>query len=183
MSLQFKRLEIPDVQLVTPTVRGDDRGFFIESFKASEMAAAGMPSEFMQDNQSHSSKNILRGLHYQLDPKAQGKFVRVVAGEIFDVCVDLRKSSKWFGKWVGARLSDSNFQMLYVPPGFAHGFVVISDVAEVLYKCTLEYSPTLERGIRWNDPELAIEWPVKSPLLSARDLAHPLFRDAEYNFS
>lgn len=169
--MQAQRLAIPDVILFTPKVFGDDRGFFFESFKQSTFEAlAGLRRQFVQENHSKSKKGVLRGLHYQLPPKAQGKLVRVVQGEVFDVAVDIRRSSPTFGKWVGALLSAENKQQLWIPEGFAHGFVTLSDTSEFLYRTTEEYAPELERCIAWNDPAIGIDWPfVGKPLLSAKD--------------
>lgn len=160
---------IPDVFMVAPKVFGDDRGFFLESYNRRSMAALGIDFEFVQDNHSRSAKGVLRGLHYQIQ-QPQGKLVRVVAGEIFDVAVDIRRSSPTFGKWVGMTLSAENKRMAWVPPGFAHGFYVTSDSAEVLYKATDYYAPEHERSLLWNDPALGIEWPLSGePLLSEKD--------------
>ncbi len=160
---------IPDVFMVAPKVFGDDRGFFLESYNRRSMAALGIDFEFVQDNHSRSAKGVLRGLHYQIQ-QPQGKLVRVVAGEIFDVAVDIRRSSPTFGKWVGMTLSAENKRMAWVPPGFAHGFYVTSDSAEVLYKATDYYAPEYERSLLWNDPALGIEWPLSGePLLSEKD--------------
>ena len=172
---------IPDVLLIEPKVFGDERGFFFESFnqKVFQQAAALEPA-FVQDNHSRSVKNVLRGLHYQLAPKAQGKLVRVVEGEVFDVAVDLRKSSKTFGQWVGQILSAENKLQLWIPPGFAHGFAVLSESAEFLYKTTDYYAPELERCIAWNDPTIGIRWPEGlQPQLSAKDQLGVPFAQAE----
>ena len=177
MPFQFSRLAIPDVVLIEPTVFPDERGFFIESYKYSEFAAFGIKEHFVQDNHSRSVKGVLRGLHYQRQPKAQGKLVRVVVGEIFDVGVDIRKGSPTYGKWVGEVLSAENKRMLYIPPGFAHGFCVLSEVAEVLYKTTTEYSPEHDAGIIWNDPEIGIEWPIEHPILSEKDAGLPFLKE------
>ncbi|MFT3848056.1 MAG: dTDP-4-dehydrorhamnose 3,5-epimerase [Propionivibrio sp.] len=162
---------IPDVLLIEPKVFGDERGFFFESFNQQHFnEATGLDLVFVQDNHSKSAKNVLRGLHYQQPPKAQGKLVRVVAGEVFDVAVDIRKDSPTFGQWVGETLSADNKRQLWIPPGLAHGFLVLSETAEFLYKTTDYYAPALERCIRWNDPTLAIRWPISGePLLSAKD--------------
>ncbi|RKT49744.1 dTDP-4-dehydrorhamnose 3,5-epimerase [Azonexus fungiphilus] len=163
--------QIADVLLIEPRVFGDDRGFFYESFnqKAFE-EATGINLPFVQDNHSKSSRGVLRGLHYQLAPHAQGKLVRVVQGEVFDVAVDIRKDSKTFGQWVGVHLSAENKQQLWIPPGLAHGFVVLSETAEFLYKTTDYYAPQAERSLRWNDPTLAIDWPLDGePLLAEKD--------------
>ncbi len=160
---------IPEVFMIAPKVFGDDRGFFLESYNRRAMAALGIDSEFVQDNHSRSARGVLRGLHYQIR-QTQGKLVRVVAGEIFDVAVDIRRSSPTFGKWVGMTLSAENKRMAWVPPGFAHGFCVTSDTAEVLYKASDYYAPEHERSLLWNDPALAIEWPLAGePLLSDKD--------------
>lgn len=162
---------IPDVLVIEPKVFGDERGFFFESFNARAFAeATGLELDFVQDNHSKSAKNVLRGLHYQLPPKAQGKLVRVVQGEVFDVAVDIRKGSKTFGSWVGIHLGAENKKQFWVPPGFAHGFVTLSDTAEFLYKTTDYYSPEHERCIAWNDARLGIRWPISEPhLISAKD--------------
>ena len=163
---------IPDVLLIEPKVFGDERGFFFESFNACAFAqATGLDLAFVQDNHSKSAKNVLRGLHYQLPPKAQGKLVRVVHGEVFDVAVDLRKGSKTFGRWIGQILSAQNKQQLWIPPGFAHGFLTLSETAEFLYKTTDYYSPAQERCLLWNDPALGIEWPLEGVAkLAAKDV-------------
>jgi dTDP-4-dehydrorhamnose 3,5-epimerase len=158
------------VLLITPTVYGDERGFFLESFNEREFARAGIDARFVQDNHSRSSKGVLRGLHYQLE-HPQGKLVRVVRGAIFDVVADVRVGSPTFGKWIGLTLDDVGKQSLWIPAGFAHGFCIVSDTADVLYKATDFYAPADERGIIWNDPSLAIEWPVNNPTLSAKDAA------------
>jgi len=172
--------EIPDVLLIEPKVFGDSRGFFFESYNQRSFSEkSGAEVNFVQDNHSRSSKNVLRGLHYQIE-QAQGKLVRVVSGEIFDVAVDVRKGSPTFGQWVGYLLSAENKRQLWVPAGFAHGFLVVSEVAEVLYKATDYYAPQHERSILWNDPDLAIAWPLDSePILSAKDQAGKSFKDAE----
>ena len=173
MPFSFKRLEIPDVVLIEPKVFRDDRGFFMESYKRSEFVDFGIDEMFVQDNHSRSRRGVLRGLHYQNPPRAQAKLVRVIDGEIFDVAVDIRKGSPTYGRWVGVYLSDENMRMLYIPVGFAHGFLALSDVAEVLYKTSDEYSPEHEAGIVWNDPEVGIDWPVEEPVLSPRDCRWP----------
>lgn len=173
-------LVIPDVVLLEPRVFGDDRGFFFESFNQAKFEAAiGRSVNFVQDNHSRSVKNVLRGLHYQVR-QPQGKLVRVVAGEVFDVAVDLRKSSPTFGQWVGEILSADNKKQLWIPEGFAHGFVVLSESAEFLYKTTDYYAPEHERCILWSDPSIGISWPVNGePMLSAKDRAGSLLRDAD----
>lgn len=162
---------IPDVLVIEPKVFGDERGFFFESFNREAFrAATRLDLDFVQDNHSKSARNVLRGLHYQLPPKAQGKLVRVVQGEVFDVAVDLRKGSKTFGRWVGEILSAENKKQLWIPPGFAHGFVTLSETAEFLYKTTDYYSQEHERCIRWDDPEIGIAWPLSAaPALSGKD--------------
>jgi dTDP-4-dehydrorhamnose 3,5-epimerase len=179
--MSFSRLSIPDVILVEAKAFPDNRGFFMECYKESAFKQY-IPHRFVQDNLSHSKKNVLRGLHYQLRPKAQGKLVYVVRGEIYDVAVDIRKNSPTYSRWVSQVLSSENHKMLYVPEGFAHGFLVISDEADVVYKVTDEYSPQHERGILWNDSDLAIEWPAKEPLLSKKDSELPRLKEAENNF-
>lgn len=171
---------IPDVLVIKPKIFGDDRGFFFESFNDHEFSEiVGCSYKFVQDNHSRSVKNVLRGLHYQIQ-QAQGKLVRVVVGEVFDVAVDLRRSSPTFGQWVGEYLSVENKNMLWVPPGFAHGFVVLSDVAEFLYKTTDYYAPEYERTILWDDPDIKIDWPLtSSPILSDKDRSGVRIESAE----
>lgn len=178
--MKATHLAIPDVVLFEPRVFGDDRGFFFESFNQRQFEkAVGRTVTFVQDNHSRSSKNVLRGLHYQIK-QPQGKLVRVVIGEVFDVAVDLRKSSPTFGKWAGDVLSAENKKQLWVPEGFAHGFVVLSDYAEFLYKTTDYYAPEFERSIAWNDPTIGIQWPFdKMPQLSAKDKSALLLNAAE----
>lgn len=171
---------IPDVILVKPRVFGDARGFFFESWTSAKFLAGGLPQEFVQDNHSHSSQWILRGLHYQVK-QAQGKLVRVSRGAVYDVAVDLRRASPTFGQWVGVELNDSNHHMLWIPPGFAHGFLSLSERVDFLYKCTDYYAPEHERVLLWNDPQLAIEWPLPpgvAPQLAARDAQGSLLRSA-----
>ena len=162
--------KIPDVIIFEPKVFGDDRGFFYESFNAKVFEqATGLNVNFVQDNHSKSAKNVLRGLHYQIE-QAQGKLVRVTQGEVFDVAVDMRASSVTFGQWVGTHLSAENKRQMWVPPGFAHGFLVLSDTAEFLYKTTDFYAPQFERCVKWDDPSIGVEWPLQGmPLLSAKD--------------
>lgn len=183
MPFEFRKFDLPGPILVESAVFGDDRGFFQEVYKHTEFARGGIPGHFVQDNYSRSAKNVLRGLHYQKDPKAQGKLVRCMAGAIYDVAVDIRRGSPTFGKWLAVELSGANKKMLYVPAGFAHGFLTLSDSADVLYKCTEEYSPENDRGIIWNDPEIGIAWNVGEPLLSGKDGMHPRLREADINFS
>lgn len=182
MPFEFERLEITEVVLIEPQVFHDERGFFMEAYKYSDFAAFGMSEHFVQTNYSRSVKGVLRGLHYQNPPKAQGKLVRVIVGEIFDVAVDIRKGSPTYGKWLGIRLSAENKRMLYIPPGFAHGFCVLSEAAEVLYMTTEEYSPECEAGIIWNDPDIGIEWPIKTPILSLKDARWPKLENAVNKF-
>ncbi|MEJ2058218.1 MAG: dTDP-4-dehydrorhamnose 3,5-epimerase [Desulfofustis sp.] len=172
--------DIPGVLILQPKVFGDDRGFFMESFNRRRwLEATGLDDDFVQDNHSRSSRGVLRGLHYQIR-QPQGKLVRVVSGEVFDVAVDVRRSSPTFGKWAGVRLSEENRLQFWVPPGFAHGFLVLSESADFLYKATAYYAPEYERSIIWNDTDLAIDWPTGyTPELSEKDKASPRFRDAE----
>jgi dTDP-4-dehydrorhamnose 3,5-epimerase len=181
--MNFRPTSIPDVIIVEPKVFGDERGFFMETYQEREFEAAGLPTHFVQDNHSGSRQGILRGLHYQLR-HTQGKLVRAVAGEVFDVVVDIRKSSPTFGKWVGICLSAENKRQLWVPEGFAHGFYVMSEWAEFLYKVTDFYAPEWERTLAWNDPDIGVEWPLvngQPPDLSKKDAAGTLFRDLEFS--
>ena len=174
-------LSIPDVVLIEPQVFSDNRGFFFESFNQNKFEEViGKKINFVQDNHSKSIKGVLRGLHYQSNPKAQGKLVRVTQGEVFDVAVDLRKSSPTFGKWVGEILSADNKKQMWIPEGFAHGFVTLSDTAEFLYKTTDFYSKEHEQAIRWNDETLSIQWPIKDISLSAKDETAQSFKEARY---
>ncbi len=179
--MDFERLAIPDVMLVKPRVFGDERGFFMETWERRKFADAGIAADFVQDNHSRSVKGTLRGLHYQI-VQPQGKLVRVTEGRVYDVAVDIRRSSKTFGQWVGVELDSEEKTMLWVPPGFAHGFVVLSERADFLYKCTDYYAPEHERTIIWDDSDLAIEWPSagSQPLLSQKDRTGVPFREAEY---
>lgn len=172
MALQVVPQDIPDVKLVIPQVFGDARGFFQETFKAEAYREAGIDTVFVQDNWSRSVKGTLRGLHFQL-PNPQAKLVWVVRGEIYDVAVDIRRGSPTFGRWVAAVLSEANHHQFFIPAGFAHGFCVMSDEADFMYKCSEVYSPKDEKGILWSDQALAIPWPVQAPLLSKRDVALP----------
>lgn len=182
MPFEFKQLDIPDVVEVTAKSFSDERGFFAELFKKSAFAEGGIKADFVQVNHSHSSRNVLRGLHYQMDSHAQGKLVGVMAGEVFDVAVDIRKGSPTYGKWVGATLSAKKGNMLWVPRGFAHGYFTISQEADVLYFVDAEYAPETERGIIWHDIDLAIEWPTEKVLLSEKDMEFPEFLEIENNF-
>lgn len=183
MPFDFRPLRLPGLVLVEPRVFRDQRGWFLEMYKRSEFAAAGIDATFVQDNYARSvGAGTLRGMHYQLAPAAQGKLIRVVVGEIHDVVVDIRKGSPTFGEWEAVTLSEENKRMLWVPPGFAHGYCAVSDVSEIVYKVTHEYSPTHERAVRWDDPKLAIPWPTKAPLLSEKDQKAPFLDGAETNF-
>jgi dTDP-4-dehydrorhamnose 3,5-epimerase len=182
MPFKFQRLKISDVILIEPKVHTDSRGFFLETYKQSEFFENGISERFVQDNWSHSSRGTLRGLHFQQPPQAQAKLVMVLKGEVFDVAVDIRKNSPTYGHWVGEILSEKKVQMLYIPVGFAHGFCVLSDEADFIYKVSDEYSPKLDRGILWNDPDIRIDWPILSPLLSEKDLSLPLLKDVELDF-
>jgi len=180
--MTFEPSSIPDVILIRPSVFTDDRGFFLESWQQRKFAAAGIEVQFVQDNHSFSRQHVLRGLHYQLR-YPQGKLVRVVRGEVFDVAVDLRRSSPTFGRWVGHTLSGANHHILWVPVGFAHGFLALSERVDFLYRCTDFYAPAEERTLLWNDPEVAIAWPIPKgvePLLSPKDAAGIPLREAEY---
>ncbi len=176
--MKFHRTGLDGVIRVEPTVHGDDRGFFLETYHLEKFAAGGIAERFVQDNHSKSKRGTLRGLHAQR-LKPQGKLVRAIEGEIFDVAADVRRGSPTFGRWVGEVLSAQNFRQLYVPPGFVHGFCVLSDSAQVEYKCTALYDPDDEYGVIWNDPDLAIEWPVEEPLLSERDARAPRLSEIE----
>jgi dTDP-4-dehydrorhamnose 3,5-epimerase len=180
--VEFEPTAIPEVVLIKPQVFKDARGHFFESWTDKKFAAAGLELKFVQDNQNRSEQHVLRGLHYQLT-RPQGKLVRVVTGAVFDVAVDLRRRSPTFGRWVGAELTADNHHMLWVPPGFGHGFVVLSDSVHFLYKCTEFYYPQDERAIRWDDADIGITWPLPpgaQPMISSRDAAARAFRDAEY---
>jgi len=177
--VQVIATDLAEVLLLEPKVFGDARGFFLESYNKRVLAEIGIQGEFVQDNHSRSTRGVLRGLHYQLQ-QAQGKLVRVVAGRVFDVAVDLRRSSPTFGRWTGFELSAENKRIAWIPPGFGHGFLVLSDSADFLYKATDYYAPEHERCVRWNDPAIGIQWPLDGePLLSAKDREGKLLRDAE----
>lgn len=182
MSFQFARLEIPEIVMIEPKVFQDERGFFMETYRYSDFANFGIKKSFVQDNHSRSERGVLRGLHYQNPPKAQGKLVRAVAGEVLDVAVDIRQGSRTYGRWVGAMLSEENKRMLYIPEGFAHGFLALSNVAEVLYKTTDEYAPESEAGIIWNDPKIGINWPIEHPTLAPKDARWPALSEAVNGF-
>lgn len=169
--MNFRQTRLSEVVLIEPTIFGDSRGFFLETWEERKFAAGGIAAHFVQDNHSHSSRGVLRGLHYQFR-RTQGKLVRVAEGEVFDVVVDVRRSSPTFGQWVGEHLSSENRRMLWVPPGFAHGFLVLSNRADLLYKCTDYYDPNSECTLLWNDPDLGVEWPIRAgmvPILSQKD--------------
>jgi dTDP-4-dehydrorhamnose 3,5-epimerase len=169
---------LPEIIIIEPEIFLDDRGFFTEMYHQTKFEDAGIKGDFVQDNRSRSRQGTIRGLHYQVR-KAQGKLVWVLFGEVFDVAVDIRRSSRTFGKWQGTLLSSENKKGIYIPPHFAHGFCVLSKEADVFYKCTALYSPEDERTIRWDDPDLAIEWPIDNPFLSEKDSAAPLLKDGE----
>ena len=178
MATDFTPLEIPDVLLIHTTRHMDERGYFSETYRQS--AFTTINTEFVQDNFVRSNHRVLRGLHFQLPPKAQGKLVRVVRGEIFDVAVDLRIGSDTFSQWVGIQMSSEQEAQLYIPPGFAHGYLVLSELgADVTYKTTQEYDPSLERGIKWDDPDIAISWPIPDPILSSKDLGLPNLTESD----
>lgn len=177
--MNVKKTKIPDVLLIEPKVFGDERGFFLESYNQKSFEEFGLQQNFVQDNHSRSARNVLRGLHYQLG-RPQGKLIRVVAGAIWDVAVDIRRCSPTFGQWAGEELSSDNKRIFWIPEGFAHGFIVISDSADVLYKATDFYAPSCERSLLWNDPQLGIPWPLSGePLLSQKDRAGISFSQAE----
>jgi dTDP-4-dehydrorhamnose 3,5-epimerase len=182
MPFTFTPLDIPEVILIKPKVFPDNRGFFMELYKSVEFKANGIEENFVQDNFSESSKGVLRGLHYQCNPMAQGKLVTVLSGSIFDVAVDIRRGSPTFGQWVSAILSAENKQILWVPPGFAHGVLVLEDNTHLLYKVTELYSPECDRAIRWNDPAININWPAVHPELSDKDQNAPFLTEADNNF-
>jgi dTDP-4-dehydrorhamnose 3,5-epimerase len=176
--MELIRTAIPDVIIIKPDVYGDDRGYFFESFHVSKFADFGITEPFVQDNESQSQKDVLRGLHYQVEPFAQGKLVRVIKGAVLDIAVDIRRNSPTFGKWVSMQLSGENKWICWIPKGFAHGFVTLEDNTIFTYKCSGVYNKASEASIRWNDPELSINWGVESPLLSEKDKVAPLLKDA-----
>ncbi len=179
MPFTIENTSLPGVVLVKPKVFGDERGFFMETYKASDFANLELPAIFTQDNHSRSIKGVLRGLHYQLPPFAQAKLVRCIRGAVWDVAVDIRRSSKTFGQWFGRVLKEDDPTMMFIPEGFAHGFYTLSDVAEVFYKVTAEYSHEHERGIIWNDAQIGIDWPEGEKILSEKDRANALLANAE----
>ena len=182
MAYFLDKLKIPDVILIESQSFSDNRGFFMENFKESIFKNYGINTNFVQDNFSHSVKGVLRGLHFQKNPMAQTKLVIALRGEIFDVAVDIRKDSPTYGKWLGEILSEQNHKLLYIPEGFAHGFCVLSKEADVLYKVNNEYSPENEKGIRWNDPDIDIAWPINKPILIEKDSKLPGLKNADNNF-
>lgn len=183
MPFTFTKLEIPDVILIEPKIFKDDRGFFIESYKKSEFFEFGIKEEFIQDNHSKSVYGVIRGLHYQTNPKAQAKLVRCTKGTIFDVAVDIRVGSPTYGKWIGELLSEDNKKLLYIPVGFAHGFSVLSETAELLYKTTEEYAPENDAAIFYADPEINIDWKVSDPIISDKDKHAPVLKFAKNHFT
>jgi dTDP-4-dehydrorhamnose 3,5-epimerase len=182
MPFTVHRLDIPELLLIEPGRFEDGRGFFMETYKHSNFLVYGIDEHFVQDNYSRSARGVLRGLHYQKNPHAQGKLVQCIKGAIFDVAVDIRRASPTYMRWVSIELTEEDTRLFYIPPGFAHGFLALSDVADVIYKCTGEYSAGHDRGIIWNDPDLQISWPVEKPVLSEKDSRHPFLRDADNNF-
>lgn len=182
MSFDFESLAIPDVVIVRSTRYPDPRGWFAETYRRSAFERAGIDAQFVQDNLARSSRGVLRGLHYQLPPVPQGKLVGVVSGRIFDVAVDLRAGSATYGTWVGRTLDADSGELIWIPPGFAHGYLVLSDSAAVSYKTTAEYAPDLNRGVRWDDPDIGVEWPIADPVLSERDRVLPPLATADNPF-
>jgi len=181
MPFQFEKTEIPEIIYIIPKIFDDDRGFFLETYRYTDFSNNGIKEIFVQDNYSKSTKNVLRGLHYQTEPKAQGKLVRCVKGKILDVGVDIRKKSPTYKKYIAKILSEENKALLYIPPGFAHGFLTISDEAEIHYKTTEEYSKENDAGIIWNDKEINVDWPIKTPNLSEKDINLPTLKNSENN--
>ena len=174
--MKIVETSLPEVLILQPKIYGDSRGFFLETYREDILKSAGIDERFVQDNHSRSSRGVLRGLHYQLT-EAQGKLVRVTKGAVFDVVVDVRKDSPTFGKWCGTTLDEKNMHMMYIPPGFAHGFLVLSDIADFIYKCTNYYNPESEWGILWNDPDIDIDWPIEDIQLSDKDGKNPRLKD------
>ena len=180
MPFEFKETPLNGVLVVQPRLFGDSRGFFMETYKKSEFASAGIHESFVQDNHSYSSKGVLRGIHFQAAPHAQGKLVRIIKGAVWDVAVDLIKGSPAYGQFFGMELNEENNTMLYIPPGFGHGFITLTDNTHFLYKCTAEYAPESDGGVIWNDPDLNISWPIKvidKPLVSEKDRVLPFLKD------
>ncbi len=182
MPFTFTRLDIPEIILIEPTVFPDSRGYFAETYKMTDFKMNGIEHDFVQDNHSKSKAGVLRGLHYQANPKAQGKLVRVIAGSIFDVAIDIRQNSPTYGKWVSRVLSADNHNMLWIPAGFAHGVLTLEDNTQLIYKVTEQYSPEHDRCIRFDDPAINIQWPIRQPDLSEKDLKAPFLKDADNNF-
>ena len=182
MAFEFEPLSIPDVIAVRPTRHRDARGYFSEVYRSEPFRTAGIDADFVQDNLTRSSRGVLRGLHYQLPPSAQGKLIGVVRGTIFDVAVDLRRGAETFGRWAGRTLDGETGEMLWIPPGFAHGYCILSDQADVLYKVTATYAPELNRGLRWDDATVGVEWPIEDPVLSDADRVQPSFADCDNPF-
>ena len=182
MAFKFQRLEIPDVILIEAQAFEDGRGLFVETYKRSIFSTNGIDDTFVQDNYSHSLRGVLRGLHYQKHPKAQAKLVTVLKGEIFDVAVDIRRGSSTYGRWVGETLTAKDCRLIYMPVGFAHGFCVLSEQADVLYKVTAEYAPELDRGVIWNDPDIGIRWPIDAPTVSLKDAQLPSLKSSGSDF-
>jgi len=183
MPFHFQKLSIPGVVLIEPEVFNDSRGFFMEIYKTTDFEKFGINKSFVQVDHSHSRKNVLRGLHYQKNPMAQGKLVGVIHGEIFDVVVDMRVGSSTYGKWLGVTLDDKKKQTLYIPEGFAHGFCVLSETVDVIYHCTQIYDRNYQRGVLWSDPEISVSWPIESPILSDKDKGYPPLNQVDNNFS
>ena len=183
MPFQFSDSSIEDVKIVTPKKFEDERGLFLETYKKSEFSTHGIPDTFVQENVSLSKKSVLRGLHYQINPKAQGKLVSVISGSIFDVAVDIRKNSPTFGKYTSIELNSEDIKLFWIPPGFAHGFLSLEDNTRVAYKTTAEYSHEHERGILWNDPGIGIKWPHMDVIIAERDAQFPGLMEAEMNFT
>ena len=182
MGFEFIKQEIPEIIIIRPKMIEDNRGFLMEIYKYSEFKKIGITEKFVQDNHSKSLKGVLRGLHFQKHPKAQGKLVRCLKGELFDVAVDIRKESPTYGKWVSAILSEENKEMIWIPKGFAHGFLAISNEAEIQYKITEEYSAENDQGIIWNDKTINISWPINNPILSKKDCELPELKNIDNNF-
>jgi dTDP-4-dehydrorhamnose 3,5-epimerase len=182
MSFRFIELELPGIVLIEETRHGDTRDFFAETFRETAVRAGRIPDVFVQDNHARSTRGVLRGLHYKLPPRAQGKLARVVSGDIYDVVVDLRKGSPGYGRWAGTRLCGDEGRLLWIPPGFAHGYRVLSETVDLMYKVTAEFDPGLDRGIRCDDPDVGVEWPDLEPVLSARDRALSPLSEADNHF-
>lgn len=179
MPFSFKPLSIPEIILIEPEAFSDSRGYFLESFKSSDFLLNNVPNCFVQDNLSFSKQNVIRGMHFQKKPKEQGKLVSVIKGSVLDIAVDLRKNSSTFLKWIAVELNDKNHAMLYIPEGFAHGFLTLTKEVYLLYKCTKEYDPKSDSGIRWDDPDIGIEWPIDKPIVSEKDQHLPTFRNLD----